>query len=65
MAAPYHDLYINHFTNIQCSRPTFLGFLNYTVTAIAASSNAALKALSGPLQSAATALGGTVVAREG
>ncbi|MGY3090719.1 hypothetical protein ACVWYF_003780 [Hymenobacter sp. UYAg731] len=65
MAAPYHDLYVNHFANIRCSRPTFLGFLNYTVTATAASANAALKALSGPLQAAATALGGSVVAREG
>lgn len=65
MAAPYHDLYTNHFNNIRCSRPTFLGFLNYTVTATAASPSAALKALSGPLLAAATALGGSVVAREG
>ena len=64
MAAPYHDLYIPHFTNIRCSRPTFLGLLNYTVTATAASTNAALKALSGPLRAAVVALGGSVVARE-
>ncbi len=65
MAAPYHDLYANHFINIRCSRPTFLGFLNYTVTAAAGSPTAALKALAPGLQAAATALGGTVVAREG
>jgi len=65
MAAPYHDLYTNHFANIRCSRPTFLGFLNYTVTALADSSVAALKALHPGLLAAATALGGTVVAREG
>ena len=64
MAAPYHDLYANHFANIRCSRSTFLGFLNYTVAATAASPNAALKALSAGLQAGATALGGTVVARE-
>ncbi|WP_210513895.1 hypothetical protein [Hymenobacter terricola] len=65
MAAPYHDLYTNHFVNIRCSRPTFLGFLNYAVTATAASPDAAIKALSAGLQATATALGGTVVAREG
>ena len=65
MAAPYHDLYTNHFANIRCSRPTFLGFLNYTVAAAAASPVAALKALAPGLQAAAEALGGTVVAREG
>ncbi|GAA3976089.1 hypothetical protein [Hymenobacter antarcticus] len=65
MAAPYHDLYTNHFVNIRCSRPTFLGFLDYTVTATAGSANAALKALSPLLQAAAEALGGSVVAREG
>lgn len=65
MAAPYHDLYVNHFANIRCSRPTFLGFLNYTVTAATNSPVAALKALASGLQAAATALGGTVVAREG
>ena len=65
MAAPYHDLYTNHFANIRCSRPTFLGFLNYTVTATAASPNAALKQLSADLSAAAATLGGSVVAREG
>ena len=65
MAAPYHDLYTNHFVNIRCSRATFLGFLNYTVTATAASPDAALKALSAGLQAAMNALGGSVVAREG
>lgn len=65
MAAPYHDLYTNHFTNIRCSRPTFLGFLGYTVTALADSPVAALKALHPGLLAAATALGGSVVAREG
>ena len=65
MAAPYHDLYENHFANIRCSRATFLGFLNYTVTATAASPNAALQKLSADLQAAAQALGGSVVAREG
>lgn len=65
MAAPYHDLYDNHFANIRCSRATFLGFLNYSVTATAASPNAALKKLSADLQAAAQALGGSVVAREG
>jgi hypothetical protein len=64
MAAPYHDLYTNHFANIRCSRSTFLGFLNYTVTALA-DSPAALKALHPGLLAATTALGGTVVAREG
>jgi len=64
MAAPYHDLYANHFANIRCSRPTFLGFLNYTATAAAASPAAALKALAPGLQAAAAALTGTVVARE-
>ena len=56
MAAPYHDLYTNHFANIRCSRPTFLGFLNYTVTALADSPTAALKALHPGLLAAATAL---------
>lgn len=65
MAAPYHDLYTNHFANIRCSRPTFLGFLNYSATAAAGSSVAVLRALAPGLQAAATALGGTVVAREG
>jgi hypothetical protein len=65
MAAPYHDLYVNHFPNIRCSRPAFLGLLNYTVTATAASINPALLALSPGLKAAATALGSTVVAREG
>ncbi len=65
MAAPYHDLYTNHFANIRCSRPTFLGFLNYSATAAADSSVAVLRALAPGLQAAATALGGTVVAREG
>lgn len=65
MAAPYHDLYTNHFSNIRCSRPTFLAFLDYTVTATAASPSAAVKALSAGLAGAAAALGGTVVAREG
>ena len=65
MAAPYHDLYTNHFSNIRCSRPTFLGFLNYTATALADSPTAALQALHPGLLAAAAALGGTVVAREG
>lgn len=65
MAAPFRDLYENHFDNIRCSRATFLGFLNYTVTATAASPNAALQQQSAALQAAATALGSTVVAREG
>jgi hypothetical protein len=65
MAAPYQDLYENHFANIRCSRPTFLGFLNYTVTATAASPHAALKALSAGLKMAADTLAGSVVAREG
>ena len=65
MAAPYHDLYTNHFANIRCSRATFLAFLNYSVTASTDSPVAAVKALSAGLQSAATALGGSVVAREG
>ncbi|MFD2722111.1 hypothetical protein ACFST9_25555 [Hymenobacter monticola] len=65
MAAPYHDLYENHFANIRCSRATFLGFLNYTATATAASPHAALKKLSADLQAAAQALAGSVVAREG
>jgi hypothetical protein len=64
MAAPYHDLYVNHFENIRCSRPTFLAFLNYTVTATAASPTAAVQALSAGLGAAATALSGSVVARE-
>ena len=65
MAAPYHDPYTNHFANIRCSRPTFLGFLSYTVTAATNSPVAALKALAPGLLAAAEALGGTVVAREG
>lgn len=65
MAAPYHDLYTNHFANIRCSRPTYLGFLAYTVTATANSASPALKALSAGLQATATALAGSVVAREG
>ena len=65
MAAPYHDLYTNHFANIRCSRPTFLGFLNYTATALADSPAAALQALHPGLLAAAAALGDTVVAREG
>lgn len=65
MAAPYHDLYTNHFENIRCSRATFLAFLDYAVTNTAASSSAAVQALSAGLHTAATALGGSVVAREG
>ncbi|MDQ2770863.1 MAG: hypothetical protein M3Y54_10215 [Bacteroidota bacterium] len=65
MATPYHDLYTNHFANIRCSRPTFLAFLDYSVTASAASSEAPVKALSAALQAAADTLGGSVVAREG
>jgi hypothetical protein len=65
MAAPYHDLYENHFANIRCSRPTFLGFLNYTATATAASPNAALRKLGADLKAAAQDLAGSVVAREG
>ena len=65
MAAPYHDLYDNHFANIRCSRATFLGFLHYTLTATAASPNPALKKLSADLQATAQALTGSVVAREG
>ncbi|MBD2723077.1 hypothetical protein [Hymenobacter armeniacus] len=65
MAAPYHDLYENHFANIRCSRATFLAFLNYTATATAGSPVPALKKLSADLQAAATALGGAVVTREG
>ncbi|MBO2010418.1 hypothetical protein [Hymenobacter negativus] len=65
MAAPYHDLYTNHFANIRCSRATFLGFLSYTVTATAASANPAVQALSAGLHAAAGALGTSVVAREG
>lgn len=65
MAAPYHDLYTNHFANIRCSRPTFLGFLHYTVTATATSPSPAVQALSAGLQAAAEALGTSVVAREG
>lgn len=65
MAAPYHDLYTSHFVNIRCSRPTFLSFLNYTVTALAESPTPALKALHAGLLVAATALGGSVVARTG
>ena len=65
MATPYHDLYTTHFANIRCSRATFLAFLNYSVTASADSAVAPIKALSAGLQSAATALGGSVVAREG
>lgn len=64
MAAPYHDLYTNHFANIRCSRPTFLGFLNYTVTATATSPSPAVQALSAGLRAAAEALAGSVVARE-
>ncbi|WP_460504002.1 hypothetical protein, partial [Hymenobacter agri] len=62
MGAPYHDLYTNHFADIRCSRPTFLAFLRYTATAAANSPVAAIKALAAVLQSAAEALGGTVVA---
>jgi hypothetical protein len=65
MAAPYHDLYENHFPNIRCSRPTFLAFLNYSVTATAGSPNAALRKLSLDLGTAATALTGSVTTREG
>ncbi len=65
MAAPYQDLYANHFVNIRCSRPTFLAFLDYTVTATAASPTAAVKALSKGLSQAAEQLRGSVVAREG
>jgi hypothetical protein len=65
MAAPYQDLYQNHFARIRCSRPTFLGFLHYTATAAAASAVPAIKALSAGLQAAADALAGSVVAREG
>ena len=65
MAAPYHDLYTNHFANIRCSRPTFLGFLDYAVTATAASPTAGIKALSNGLRTAAESLRGSVVAREG
>ena len=65
MASMYHDLYVNHFANIRCSRPTFLGFLGYSVTATAASATPALKALHAGLQSAAASLSSTVVAREG
>ena len=65
MAAPYHDLYVSHFANIRCSRATFLAFLNYTVTTTAASSDAALQALSTALGTAAAALSGSVAAREG
>ena len=65
MAAPYLDLYDNHFPNIRCSRPTFLGFLDYSVTAATNSRVAALKALAPGLKAAADELGGTVVAREG
>ncbi|GAB3583016.1 hypothetical protein [Hymenobacter daeguensis] len=65
MAAPCHDLYVNHFENIRCSRATFLAFLNYTVTATAASPTAAVQALSAGLHTAADALAGNVVAREG
>ncbi|MEL5994456.1 hypothetical protein [Hymenobacter segetis] len=65
MAALYHDLYTPHFNNIRCSRPTFLCLLNYTVTATGASTDPALLALSPGLKAAATALAGTVVAREG
>ena len=65
MATPYHDLYTNHFANVRCSRPTFLAFLNYAVTASAASPEAPLKALSAALLAAANTLGGSVVAREG
>ncbi|MDB5268944.1 MAG: hypothetical protein JWP58_1984 [Hymenobacter sp.] len=64
MAAPCHDLYVNHFINIRCSRPTFLGFLNYAVTATAASTNATIKALSPGLKAAAEALANSVVTRE-
>ena len=42
-----------------------MGFLSYTVTAAAASPVPAIKALAPGLQAAATALGGSVVAREG
>lgn len=65
MAAPYHDLYTNHFANIRCSRPTFLGFLAYSVTAAANSPADAIKALHSGLKAAADSLGGTVVTREG
>jgi hypothetical protein len=65
MAAPYHNLYLNHFANIRCSRATFLAFLNYTVTNTTDSSEATIKALAPGLQAAATALGGSVVTRVG
>ncbi len=65
MAAPYHDLYTNHFANIRCSRATFLAFLSYTATATESSPNAAIKALSAGLHAAAAALSGSVVTREG
>jgi hypothetical protein len=64
MAAPYHDLYTNHFENIRCSRATFLAFLNYTVTAIAASPAAGVQAIHSSLHDAAAILGQSVVARE-
>ena len=64
MAAPYHALYTNHFEHIRCSRPAFLAFLDYTVTA-AATGPAAVKALGTALRAVAGTLGGTVVAREG
>ncbi|WP_046243637.1 hypothetical protein [Hymenobacter terrenus] len=65
MPAPYHDLYLNHFVNIRCSRAAFLAFLGYTVTATTDSPKAAIKALAPGLSAAAEALGGSVATREG
>jgi hypothetical protein len=61
----YHDLYDPHFANIRCSRPAFLGFLGYTVTATQDTDNLVLQALYPTLQACYDKLSAVVVIREG
>ena len=61
----YDEQYENYFLNIRASRAVFLQFAQYTATALAGTSSAALKKLTTPFQQLVTDLEQGLTARAG